>query len=88
MSMSVHPQEMNDLRMSEGARPLLDAVIKHIAENVDPITEEYFRLGEGRADRWSHAPGQLELLAEAKQKAKESKKKALLEKAEGTDKEK
>lgn len=72
MSMSVHPQEMNDLRMSEGARPLLDAVIKHIAENVDPITEEYFRLGEGRADRWSHAPGQLELLAEAKQKARDN----------------
>ncbi|MEC7257155.1 MAG: acyl-CoA dehydrogenase family protein [Pseudomonadota bacterium] len=70
--MSVHPQEMNDLRMSEGARPLLDAVIKHIAENVDPITEEYFRLGEGRADRWSHAPGQLELLAEAKQKARDN----------------
>ena len=62
--------EMNDLRMSEKARPLFDAVKQHIAENVDPITEEFFRLGEGRADRWSWAPGQLELLDGAKAKAK------------------
>ncbi|MDK3072651.1 acyl-CoA dehydrogenase family protein [Sedimentitalea sp. JM2-8] len=61
---------MNNLTMSDGARPLLDAVIKHIAENVDPITEEFYRLGEGRADRWSYAPGQLELLETAKKKAR------------------
>ena len=35
-----------------------------------PITEEFFRLGEGRADRWSYAPGQLELLDGVKAKAK------------------
>ncbi len=64
--------DLNDLRMSDKNRPLLDSVIKHIAENVDPITEEYFRLGEGRADRWSYAPGQLELLETAKQKARDS----------------
>ncbi|MFK7753831.1 MAG: acyl-CoA dehydrogenase family protein [Sedimentitalea sp.] len=63
---------MNNLAMSEKARPLLDAVVKHIVENVDPITEEYFRLGEGRANRWSHAPGQLELLQTAKDKAREN----------------
>ncbi|MEM5522166.1 acyl-CoA dehydrogenase family protein [Sulfitobacter sp. AS59] len=63
---------MNNLEMSEKAKPLLAAVIKHIRENVDPITDEYFRLGEGRADRWSHAPGQLELLETAKKKARES----------------
>ncbi|MBD82750.1 MAG: acyl-CoA dehydrogenase, partial [Oceanibulbus sp.] len=51
---------MNNLEMSEKAKPLLAAVTKHIRENVDPITEEFFRLGEGRADRWSYAPGQLE----------------------------
>lgn len=61
---------MNDLRMSEKARPLFDAVVKHIAENVAPISEEFERLGEGRADRWSWAPGQLELLQTAKDKAK------------------
>ena len=62
--------ELNDLRMSKEAQPLFDAVKRHIAENVDPITEEFFRLGEGRADRWSWAPGQLELLEGAKNKAK------------------
>jgi len=60
------------LTMSEEAQPLLDAVIKHIKENVEPITEEFYALGEGRADRWSWAPGQLELLDTAKQKAKDN----------------
>ena len=59
-----------DLRMSEGVRPLYDAVVKFIAEEVDPITEEFYRLGENRAERWSWAPGQLELLEGAKAKAK------------------
>ncbi|MFL6204676.1 MAG: acyl-CoA dehydrogenase family protein [Acidimicrobiales bacterium] len=56
--------------MSEAARPLLDQVKAFIAESVEPITEEFFRLGEEREDRWSYAPGQLELLDEAKAKAK------------------
>ena len=63
---------MNDLRMSDKAKPLLEAVKTHIAENVAPISAEFFRLGEGRADRWSWAPGQLELLDGAKAKAKAS----------------
>ncbi len=67
-----HPLEMNNLEMSQDAKPLLAAVIKHIRENVDPITDEFYRLGEGRADRWSYAPGQLELLDGAKQKAREA----------------
>ncbi len=66
------PFEMNNLEMSDKAKPLLTAVIRHIEENVAPITEEFYRLGEGRADRWSYAPGQLELLDGAKKKAKES----------------
>lgn len=64
--------ELNNLGMSEKNKPLLAAVIKHIRENVDPITEEFYRLGEGRENRWSHAPGQLELLETAKQKAREA----------------
>jgi acyl-CoA dehydrogenase len=64
--------DLNNLAMSEQAVPLLEAVKKHIRENVEPITEEFFRLGEGRKDRWSWAPGQLELLDGAKAKAKES----------------
>ena len=62
--------ELYNLGMSEGARPLLDHVKSFIAEEVEPITAEYFRLGEGRADRWSFAPGQLELLDGVKAKAK------------------
>jgi len=64
--------ELNDLRMSEKARPLYDAVLRHLAENVEPITEEFYALGKNRADRWSWAPGQLELLQTAKDKAKAS----------------
>jgi acyl-CoA dehydrogenase len=69
--MSDTPMEMNNLAMSEDAKPLLAAVIKHIRENVEPMTDKFFALGEGRADRWSYAPGQLELLEEAKQKARD-----------------
>ena len=64
--------DLYNLTMSEEVQPLLDAVKKHIAENVDPITEEFYQLGEGRKDRWSWAPGQLELLEGAKNKAKEA----------------
>ena len=64
--------ELNNLGMSKEARPLYDAVKRHIEENVAPIAEEFYRLGEGRAERWSWAPGQLELLQTAKDKAKAS----------------
>ena len=62
--------DMYNLAMSDEAAPLLDAVKKFITEEVAPISEEFYRLGEGRADRWSWAPGQLELLDGAKAKAK------------------
>ena len=64
--------ELNNLAMSKEAQPLFDAVKAHIEENVAPITEKFFKLGEGRKDRWSWAPGQLELLEGAKNKAKAS----------------
>ena len=60
-----------DLRMSEGVRPLYDAVKVFIRDEVDPITEEFHRLGENRAERWSWGAGQLELLETAKVKARE-----------------
>ena len=62
--------ELNNLAMSKEAQPLFDAVMKHIEENVAPISEKFFKLGEGRKDNWSWAPGQLELLDGAKAKAK------------------
>ncbi|GAA6196502.1 acyl-CoA dehydrogenase family protein [Pseudophaeobacter arcticus] len=72
MSDTSAPSSLNNLEMSEKAKPLLDAVIKHIRENVDPMTAEYHRLGEGRENRWSYAPGQLELMEAAKQKARDA----------------
>ncbi len=60
-----------DLRMSEGVRPLYEAVKEFIRTEVDPITEEFYALGENRTERWSWAPGQLELLEGAKAKARE-----------------
>ncbi len=63
--------QMYDLSMSDGARPLLEAVVKFIAAEVDPITEEFHRLGEGRENIWSWGEGQLELLDNAKAKARE-----------------
>ncbi len=62
--------ELNDLRLSDGGRPLLDAVRQHIVENVLPIEHEFERLGADRANKWTYAPGQLELLDGAKEKAK------------------
>ena len=62
--------EMFDLRMSDGAKPLLAKVKAFIREEVDPITLRFFQLGEGRAERWSWGPGQLELLDGVKKKAK------------------
>ena len=62
--------ELYNLALSQKARPLLAKVKAFIAHEVEPMSEKYFALGEGRADRWSFAPGQLELLDETKEKAK------------------
>jgi acyl-CoA dehydrogenase len=50
----------------------MDAVKKHIADNVEPIQEEFSALEKEKEDRWSWHPKQLELLEGAKQKAKDS----------------
>jgi len=60
-----------NLAMSEGGLPLYEAVVAFIATEVEPITEDFFRLGEGRAERWAYGEGQLELLESVKAKAKE-----------------
>jgi acyl-CoA dehydrogenase len=62
--------ELFNLGMSPEARPLLDKVTTFVAEEVEPMTAEFFALGADRADRWSYAPGQLELLDGVKAKAK------------------
>ena len=72
MSDTNSPLSLNNLEMSEGAKPLLNAVVKHIRENVDPISEEFYSYNDTKEDRWSYHPRQLELLEGAKQKARES----------------
>ncbi|GAA4415680.1 acyl-CoA dehydrogenase family protein [Quisquiliibacterium transsilvanicum] len=62
--------ELNDLRMSDKTQPLFEHVKKFIAETVEPMTVEYMRLGEKKTDPWTFAPGQLEVLQKAKDKAK------------------
>lgn len=64
------PAELFDLRMSDEAKPLYDRVKAFLEDVVAPMQEEFFALGANRADRWSWAPGQLELLDAAKEKAK------------------
>ena len=71
MSDALNPELFN-LAMSEQAQPLMDAVKKHLKENVEPIEEEFHALQHEKKDRWSWHPRQLELLEGAKAKAKES----------------
>ena len=64
--------ELFNLAMSPEAQPLLDAVKKHIAENVDPISDEFYMLQKEKDDPWVWHPKQLELLEGAKQKARDA----------------
>ena len=68
--LDTHSPEMNDLRMSDAARPLYEHVKRFITEVVEPMSVEFNRLGEGKTDPWSYAPGQLEALEGAKDEAK------------------
>ncbi|WP_430423279.1 acyl-CoA dehydrogenase family protein [Phenylobacterium sp.] len=70
-SFGLSPQDdLNDLRMSDKALPLYNAVKAFIKDVCEPASEEWHRLGEGRPDVWQYAPGQLEVLEAAKEKAK------------------
>ena len=62
--------ELNDLRMSAKATPLYEHVKRFIRETVEPMNAEWDRLAEGHKERWTFAPGQLEVLEVAKNKAK------------------
>lgn len=70
--MSEQEGDLFNLAMSSKAQPLMYAVQKHVNENVEPITEEFFALDKNKEDRWTWHPRQLELLDGAKKKAKES----------------
>ena len=64
--------DMFDLRMSEAARPLYERVLDFIATEIESKTDEFFRLGSERDERWSYGPGQLELLDSIKDRAKQA----------------
>ena len=70
MHSGVATDDALNLSMSEHAVPLYEAVKAFIENEVDPITAEFYRLGEGRADHWGYGEGQLELLEGVKSKAK------------------
>ena len=57
MHSGVATDDALNLSMSEHAVPLYEQVKAFIANEVDPITDEYFRLGAARTERWSYAPG-------------------------------
>ena len=48
--------ELFNLAMSPEAQPLLDAVKKHIAENVDPISDEFYTAPERKRRSLGMAP--------------------------------
>ena len=62
---------MFDLRMSEAAKPLFEQVVAFVAAEVEPVTAEFYALGERRPDHWSYSDAQLEILEGLKRKAKE-----------------
>ena len=64
--------DMNNLEMSNEVKPLFDKVVKHVKENVDPISDEFYKLAEENQNRWHLNERQLELLEGAKNKAKAS----------------
>jgi acyl-CoA dehydrogenase len=66
----IRTPEMYNLAMSEAARPLYEKVTAFIRDEIDPITAEFHRLGEGRAEHWGYGVGQLELMQTVKDKAK------------------
>lgn len=61
---------LNDLGMSAKAQPLLERVVEHIRVNCDPAYEEYERLGQNHSEKFTFAPGQLEIIEDLKRQAK------------------
>jgi acyl-CoA dehydrogenase len=70
MHSGVATDDALNLSMSEHAVPLYEAVKAFIQNEVEPITAEYFRLGQARTQHWGYGDGQLELLDGVKAKAK------------------
>jgi acyl-CoA dehydrogenase len=61
---------MYNLAISESAQPILERVKRFIAEEIDPLTEEFFSLTGAGEDRWSYTERQTEILEGLKSKAR------------------
>ncbi|MFA5775332.1 MAG: acyl-CoA dehydrogenase family protein [Ilumatobacteraceae bacterium] len=72
MHSGITTDDAMNLAMSPKSVPLYEAVKLFIANEVEPITAEFYRLGEGRKDHWGYGEGQLDLLNSVKKKAKAS----------------
>ncbi|MEO5974542.1 MAG: acyl-CoA dehydrogenase family protein [Ilumatobacteraceae bacterium] len=72
MHSGITTDDAMNLAMSPKAVPLYEAVKLFIANEVEPITAEFYRLGENRKEHWGYGEGQLELLNKVKKKAKAS----------------
>ena len=64
--------DLFELAMSAEAQPLMDAVQRLIAENVEPIVEEFYALNNDKADRWSWHPRHSNCWKSPRTKRKES----------------
>ena len=70
MHSGISTDDSMNLAMSEKVRPLYEAVVKFIAEEVEPAVPEFYRRGLNRAEHWGYGEGQLEILEGLKAKAK------------------
>lgn len=61
---------MNNLALSDAARPLLERVKAHVRDNCDPALREYERLDAQRLPGHGHGPGQLEIIEQLKAQAR------------------
>jgi len=64
-----HP-DMNDLRMSEQARPLFDEVMLFLKNEIAPVAARFEQLHEDRPSNWQWHPEQLQILETLKGKAR------------------
>ncbi len=68
-ALPTHP-EMNDLRMSDAAKPLYDKVVQFIRDEIEPVSERFEELQGQRPGNWEWHPEQLEILEALKGKAR------------------
>jgi acyl-CoA dehydrogenase len=63
-----HP-DMNDLRMSDKAKPLYEKVLAFLRDEIEPVSTRFDQLHEKRPGPWEWHPEQLEILDGLKRKA-------------------